>query len=146
MPTVSVPQRYGRPYTLAENPRLLLEIKVQSKSSYFRVSELRKMQRCTVSQTDPATKVTHVYEGVGLEQLIPTLSEGEGIQIDFGSRHNVTTVLKRELDSQVKPMVVDKIDGKEPSGRTPFLFLVKPRSEPMERISDINCIAVRSSQ
>jgi len=79
----------ARPYTLAENPRLLLEIKVQSKSSYFRVSELRKMQRCTVTETDPATKVTHLYEGVGLEQLIPTLSEGEGIQIEFGSRHAV---------------------------------------------------------
>ena len=90
--------------------------------------------------------MTHVYEGVGLEQLIPTLSEGEGIQIEFGPRHAVMTVLMRELDSQVRPMVVDKIDGKEPSGRTPFLFLVKPRSKPVERISDINCIAVRSSQ
>jgi hypothetical protein len=56
--------------------------------------------------------VTHVYEGVGLEQLIPTLSEGEGIRIEFGPRHAVITVLMRELDSQVKPMVVDKIDGR----------------------------------
>jgi hypothetical protein len=102
-----------------------------------------------VTQTDPTTKVAHVYEGVGLEQLIPTLSsasEGEGIQIEFGSRHAVMTVLMRELDSQVKPIVVDKIDGKELSGRTPFSLLVKPRGKPVERISDINCIAVRSSQ
>ena len=146
-PTASCPQRYGRPYTLADNPQLLLEIKVQSKSSYFRVSELRKMQRCVVTQTDPATKVSHVYEGVSLDQLIPNLSfasEGESIQIEFGSRHSVMTVSLRELDSQVKPIVVDKIDGKELSGRTPFSFLVKPRGKPVETISDINCITRRS--
>ena len=65
-PTALVPQRYGRPYTLAENPRLLLQIKVQNKSRYFRASDLRKMHRSVVTLTDATANASHVYEGVAL--------------------------------------------------------------------------------
>ena len=146
-PTASVPQRYGRPYNLAEKPQLLLQIKVQAKSEYFRVSTLRTMQRSVVTQTDPVTNVSHVYEGVSLEKLIPTLasaSGGQSIQIEFGSHHTVK-VLVTEVDFQVKPIVVDKVDGKELSGYTPFYFVVKQRGKPLETIPDVECIAVRSS-
>ena len=148
LPATAFAQRYGRPFSLAEDPQLLLQIKVQNKSHYFRAADFRKLRQSSVTESDPQTKATHTYEGVTLEQLVPAtglLVPGERIDVEFGS-HQSRSISDTDLDSQVKPMVVDKIDGKEPSGRTPFLFLVKPRGKPMERISDINCIAVRSSQ
>ena len=144
-PTASVPQRYGRPYNLAEKPQLLLQIKVQAKSQYFRVSTLRTMQRSVVTQIDSVTNVSHVYEGVSLEKLIPILaSGGQSIQIEFGS-HRTVKLLLTEIDFQVEPIVVDKVDGKELSGYTPFCFVVKLRGKPVETIPDVECIAVKSS-
>ena len=70
-PVALMCQRYGRPYTLAESSQLLLQVKVQNESHYFRVSELRKMQRMSVTPIDPATPMSHVYEGVALDQLAP---------------------------------------------------------------------------
>jgi len=142
-PSGAVSQRYGRPYSLAENPQTLLQVKVANKSRYFRVSELRKMKRSVVAQTDFETKASHVYEGVALELLVRSpdlVSGGETIQIDFGS-HQTLTISGIDLDTAANLIVVDTVDGKPLSGHVPFYFLVKSRGKP---ITDVECITVKS--
>jgi hypothetical protein len=46
-------------------------------------------------------------------------------------------ILLKELDPQVRPMVVDKVDGRELSGYVPFYLVVKPRSKPIKTISEV---------
>jgi hypothetical protein len=145
-PATSAPQRYGRPYTLAENPQLLLQIKTQNQNRYFHPSDLQKMQRTAVTLTDPMTKASHVYAGVALEQLISakTLAlEGESIEIQFGSRQTIR-ISRMDLDSQTKPMVVDTVDGKQLSGYAPYYVVMKLRGKPAETIGDVQCIAIKS--
>ena len=141
-PSSAISQRYGRPYTLAENPQILLQIRVANKSRYFRVSELRRMKRSIVTQIDSATKSVHVYEGVALELLVPSadlVSEGGNIRIDFGS-HQTLTVSGIDLDTAAKLVVIDTVDGKPLSGHVPFYFLAKSRDKP---IIDVECITVK---
>jgi hypothetical protein len=54
------------------NPRLLLQIKYKKTRLYFRVSDLQKKPRSIVKMADPAIGLSHVYEGVSVEQLVPT--------------------------------------------------------------------------
>lgn len=146
-PATSAPQRYGRPYTLAENPQLLLQIRVQNQSRYLHLSDLRKMQRITVTLTDPMTKASHLYEGVALEQLIsakPVVLQGESIEIQFGSRQTIK-IPRMDLDSQSTPMVIDTVDGKRLSGYAPYYVVIKLRGKPAETIADVQCIAIKSS-
>jgi len=146
-PATSAPQRYGRPYTLAENPQLLLQIRVQNQSRYFHLSDLRKVQRTAVTLTDPLTNASHVYEGVALERLISAKAvafEGESIEIQFGS-HQTIRISRMDLDSQTKPMVIDTVDGKQLSGYAPYDVLIKLRGKPAETIADVQCIAIKSS-
>jgi hypothetical protein len=92
-PAALMAQRYGRPYTLAENPQLLLEIRVQKLDRYFRVSDLKKMQRSSVTLTDPATNRSHVYVGVALDQLVPNTAyslQSGSIEVEFDSRKTLT--------------------------------------------------------
>src|SRR5215469_100519 len=120
-PGTSAPQRYGRSYTLTENPQLLLQIKAQNQVRYFHPYDLRKMQRTVVNLTDPKTKASHVYEGVALDQLVPLkafASEGESIEIQFGS-HQITRISGVDLESQTKLVVIDTVDGKQLSGYAP---------------------------
>ena len=141
-PTALLPQRYGKPYTLAQNPQLLLQIRVQKTRLYFRTSDLRKMQRSVVTITDPTTNTSHVYEGVALELLVPSadlVSEGGNIRIDFGS-HQTLTVSGIDLDTAAKLVVIDTVDGKPLSGHVPFYFLAKSRDKP---IIDVECITVK---
>jgi hypothetical protein len=140
-------QRYGRPYSLAEDPQLLLQIKVQNKSRYFRPADLRKMQASVVTESDPATKATHVYEGVALEQLVPAgnlATPGERIEIGFGS-HQSVSISQADLDTQVKPMVVYTVDGKQLSGHAPYDVVLKARGKPVETIANVACITVKQS-
>jgi hypothetical protein len=147
-PAAAFSQRYGRPYSLAEDPQLLLQIRVDNKSRYLRASDLRKMQPSVVTESDPATKTTHIYEGVTLDQLVPAAalaSQGERIAIDFGSHQNIT-ISALDLDSQIKPMVVYLVDGKPISGHAPYYFVIKSRGKPVETIAGVQCIAVEPSR
>ena len=146
-PATSSPQRYGRPYTLAENSQLLLQIKVQNQSLYFHLSDLRKMQRTAVTLTDPMTKASHVYEGVALERLISAKAfalEVESIEIQFGSRQTIR-ISGMDLDSQTKPMVIDTVDGKQLSRYARYYVVIKLRGKPAETIADVQCITIKSS-
>ena len=55
------------------------------------------MQPSMVTESDPATKATHIYEGVPLEQLVPTNSPGERLRIEFGA-HQISTISGADLD------------------------------------------------
>ena len=144
-PTASVPQRYGRPYTLAENPQVLLEIRVQKQDRYFRVSDLRKMQRSAVTVTDPATNTSHVYEGVALDQLVPNTAlrlQGGSIEIAFGS-HKTLTIFGIDLDPQTKLIVVDTVDGEQLSGHVPYYLVTRSRGKPQQTIIGVQCITIK---
>jgi hypothetical protein len=54
------------------NPSLLLQLKYEKTRLYFSASELRKKPRSNIILTDPATGLTHLYEGVSVEQLVPS--------------------------------------------------------------------------
>lgn len=147
-PAAAAPQRYGRPYSLAEAPTLLLEVQVQNKSHYFRPADLRKMQRAIVTQTDPTTKASHVYEGVALEQLVPGMSlasASERIEIEFGS-HQTAVISGIDLDLQVKPMIVDKVDGNLLSGHAPYCLIVKSQGKAVERLADVQRVVVKTTK
>ena len=148
IPTAAFSQRYGRPYGLVNDPQLLLQISVESKSRYFRAADLRKMRPSVVTQSDLATKTTHIYEGVTLEQLVPAIalaSPGERLKIEFGS-HQISIISGMELDSQVKPMVVYLVDGKPIPGHAPYYLVIKFRGQPLETIVGVECIAVEASR
>ncbi len=148
IPTAAFSQRYGRPYNLVNDPQLLLQIRVESKGRYFRAADLSKMRPSVVTQSDLATKTTHIYEGVTLEQMVPATalaSPGERLKIEFGS-HQISIISGMELDSQVKPMVVYLVDGKPISGPTPFYFVIKFRGKPLETIVGVECITVEASR
>jgi len=142
-----MPQRYGRPYSLAENPQLLLEIRVQKDERYFRVADLRKMQRSTRTLTDPATNASHVYQGVALDQLVPNTAlhlQSGSIEIEFDS-HKTVTILETDLDPQTRLLVVDTVDGKPLSGRAPYYLLTRSRGKPQQTITDVQRITIKSS-
>jgi hypothetical protein len=144
MPAAAAPQRYGRPFSLAEAPTLLLEVRVQNRSHYFRPADLRKLQRCVVTQNDPATKTSHVYEGVALEQLLPGTNfalQGQRIEIEFGS-HQTAIISGTDLDLRTKPMIVDKVDGNFLSGHTPYYFLAKSQGKAVEALADVQRVVL----
>ena len=144
-PTELLPQRYGRPYTLAENPQLLLQIRVGNQSRYFRASDLRKLQRSVVTVTDSTTNTSHVYEGVALEQLVPSPAlalEGGSIEIEYDTHKKLQT----DFSPQTTLIVIDTVDGKLLSGYAPYYFVEKPRGGPTQTISNVKCITVRSSR
>jgi len=150
-PAAVLPQRYGRPrpYTLADNSPLYLEIKVQDKSHYISPWDLQKMPRSTVTLIDPVTKTSHIYQGVALDRLAPETAAASGsgagsIQIDFGS-HRTLTLSGTDLDPKAKLIVIDTVDGKPLPGRVPYYLLEKPRGKPLEKITDVRCITVKPS-
>ena len=146
-PTELLPQKYGRPYTLAENPQLLLQIRVGNKSRYFRASDLRKLQRSVVTATDSTTNTSHVYEGVALEQLVPRsalTSEGGSIEIEYDN-HKRLIIPQTDFGSQAKLIVIDTMDGKLLSGYAPYYFAEKPPGKPSQTIANVRCITVKSS-
>jgi len=148
LPTAAFSQRYGRPYSLVNDQQVLLQVRVENKSRYFRAADLRKMQPSVVTQSDLATKATHIYEGVTLEQLVPLnalASSGERLRIEFGS-HQISTISAADLDIQVKPMVVYLVDGKPISGAVPYYLVIKFRGKPVETMVGVDCIAVEASR
>lgn len=144
VPTAAMPQRYGRPYGLAAIPQLLLQVSVQKKSHYFSVYDLRKMPRSVVTETDPTTNQTHVYEGVALETITTLSSQGESIEIEYGS-HQTMTISGNDLDTQTKCIVVDTIDGRPLPAYSPYDFVAKFRGKPVVIIVNIRSIRVGAS-
>jgi hypothetical protein len=144
-PAMVLAQRYGRPYTLAESPQLLLEIRVEKSHRYFRVADLRKMPRVVVTETDPVTKQKHVYEGVALGQLLSNTAlggPGESIEIDFGKRQ-MLMLAGTDLDTQGKAIVADTVDGRALTGEAPYYLVVKVRNKAEQAIPNVQCITVR---
>jgi hypothetical protein len=145
-PVAAMSQRYGRPYSLADNPQLILEVKVENEHRYFKLSDLRKMQRSTVTIADPVTGTSHVLEGVALERLVPNAAwnaPGESIEIEFGADKTLTIAAK-DLDPQTKLIVVDTVDGKPLSGTAPYYLVTKPRSRPEQAIAHVRCITLKA--
>jgi hypothetical protein len=148
IPTVSVAQRYGRPYSMAESPQILLLVKVDKNHHYFRPADLRRMQRAVVTQTDPITNSSHTYEGVPLEQLVSNAVlalPGEVIEIEFDS-HQTLTISGPDLDLQTKPIIADTVDGKPLSGDAPYCFVAKARYKPVQTITGVQTITIKSSR
>ncbi len=148
LPTAAFSQRYGRPYSLVNDPQLLLQISVKSESRYFRAADLRKMRPSVVTLSDPVTKTAHLYEGVTLEQLLPATvlaSPVERLKIEFGS-HQISTVSGVELDPQVKPMIVYLVDGKPISDHAPYYLVLKFRGKALETIVGVESIVVEASR
>jgi hypothetical protein len=147
IPTVSMAQRYGRPYSLAESPQILLLVKAEKNHHYFRPSDLRKMPRTAVTETDPATNTPHTYEGVALDQLLPGTvfsSPGEAIEIEFDS-HRTLTLSTNDLDLQSKPIIADTVDGKPLTGDAPYCLVAKPRSKAVQKINEVQTITLKSA-
>ena len=146
-PVVAMSQRYGRPYSLADNPQLILEVRVEKEHRYFRLTDLRKMQRSFVTVADPATGTSHVFEGVALERLVPSAAwsaPGESIEIQCGADKTLT-IAANDLDPQTKLIVVDTVDGKPLSGAAPYYLVTKPRSRPEQAIAHVRCITLKSA-
>lgn len=147
VPTATMAQRYGRPYSLAESPQILLLVKAEKNHHYFRPSDLRKLPRATVTETDPATNVTHTYEGVALDQLLPgtvLTSPNEVIEVEFDT-HRTVTLSTADLDLQSKPMIADTVDGKALTGESPYCFVAKPRSKAVQKIGEVETVTIKSA-
>jgi hypothetical protein len=147
IPTASMAQRYGRPYSLAESPQILLLVKAEKNHHYFRPSDLHKLPRTTVTETDPATNVAHTYEGVALDQLLPGAvisSPGEVIEVEYGS-HQTLTIPGNELDAQAKTVVADTVDGKPLTGDAPYCFVLRSRYKGFQKINEVQTITIKSS-
>jgi hypothetical protein len=129
------------------NPRLLLQIKYEKIRLYFRASDLQKKPRSIVKITDPATGLSHVYEGVSVEDLVPTgVLNHESGSLEVSSEHKQkTTILCRIVDFQTTPIVADKVDGKKLTGYVPYYFVVKSRQGGESTLRDVKQITVKAS-
>ena len=147
IPTAAMPQRYGRPYSLASIPQLLLQVSAQKKTHYFSVYDLEKMPRSILADNDPNTNQTHVYEGVALDRLVPTSghhSKDERVDIEYGS-HQRLTIPGSALDTSTELIVVDTVDGKRLSADAPYSLVAKFPRKPALRISGVHRVDVRIS-
>lgn len=145
IPNAAMPQRYGRPYGLAEIPQLLLRVSVQKKTHYFSVYDLQKMPRSVVTETNLRTKQTHVYEGVDLGQLvaITTLNSGsETVEIEFGS-HQTQTIPGIDLDTRTTLIVADTVDGKPISQNVPYDLVTVFHGRPTLVLNNVRSISVK---
>jgi hypothetical protein len=147
LPTACMAQRYGRPYTLAESPQILLLVKAEKNHHYFRPSDLHKLPRATLTETDPVTHTVRTYEGVPLDQLLPGTvlsTPGELIEVDFGS-HQRLTIPGNELDTQAKALIADTVDGKPLTGDAPYCLVLKSRSKGFQAINAVQTVTIKSS-
>lgn len=143
-PCESFGQRGGaHPSGSLKLPQLLLQLRVNGKRLYFRISDLKKMQRSVVVLPDPATRVTHRYEGVDLEKLILKTAHEKSKVIEIFTNSHQTI---RILDTTAQPIVVDTVDGKALTGYAPYYFIAKTRqgnSEPMKGVKEIDILPAK---
>lgn len=146
IPSACAAQRYGRPYTVAQSPQILLLIKTEKNHHYLRPADLHKMPRTVVTAVDPVTNLPHTYAGVALEQLLPSggLAPNELIEIE-SSNHKTITIRASDLDSQSRAIIADTIDGKPLFGDAPYWFVAKSPYKGLQKVSDVETITVKSS-
>jgi len=92
-----------------------------------------------VTEVDPGTNVSHIYEGVALDQVVPSsvlASPGEQIEVEFGS-HQTLTISAIEVDTSAKAIIADTIDGKPLSGDTPYWLVFKSRDRGLQKIINV---------
>jgi len=145
-------QRHGRAdaiqnYVGRRPPVLLLQIKVGKNRTYFRTADLKKVQRSVASVADPITGITHKYEGVDVEALIPngvSDSKSGTIKVSFGSREHLA-VAETDLDPGSKILVADTVDGKAINGYVPYDCLLKTRQDKTAILENVRLIDLESS-
>lgn len=145
IPTVAMSQRYGRPYSLVgPSPRLFLEVSVGNKNEYLRDSALRKMPHSNVTETNPTTNQTHVYEGVALDHLVPKdfTSAGEIVEIEYGS-HQKQIISANDLGTRTKLIIVDTVDGEPICRYAPYDFVAEFRGKPTLTIIGVYRVSVK---
>lgn len=106
------------------------------------------MPRSVVTETDPTTSQTHVYEGVALDQLVPitTLNPGsETVEVEFGS-HQAQTFSGNDLETRTKLIVVDTVDGRPISPYAPYGVVAEFHGTPALTLIDVRSISVRASK
>jgi hypothetical protein len=146
-------QRYGRADAIenymgvARDPQLLLQIRNEKTRLYFRASDLRKKPRSVVTVTDSATGLSHTYEGVSLDRLLPngTLNPESGTVEVFPEHQHRVTIQCVDVDFQLSPVVADIVDGKKLRGYAPYYFVVKTHEGSAIALQAVHLITVKTS-
>ncbi len=146
-------QRHGRADAIqnymgaARNPQLLLQIRNEKTRLYFRASDLRNKPRSVVTMTDSVTGLSHTYEGVRLERLVPngTVIPGSGTLEVFPEHQRKVTIQCSDADFQATPLVADIVDGKKLTGCAPYYFVVKTREGSARALQAVHLIVVKTS-
>ena len=130
------------------NPSLLLQLKYEKTRLYFSASELRKKLRSNIILTDPATGLTHLYEGVSVKQLVPsgTLNHVSGSLEAFAEHQQELTVLCSDIDFQTTPLVADTVDGKALTGYVPYYLVVKTHQGFVSPLRNVKLIEIKTSR
>ena len=134
-PIGAVGQRHGRGDSVQNymkslkpaNPQLSLYLETGHKWIYFHMTDLQKMKRATVTAIDPRTKKAKSYEGVSLEELVPSAYTHHTFTVfkEFWAFRDKRAVRSADLDMSSKMIVADTINGKRNAGDDPFYFVGK---------------------
>jgi hypothetical protein len=132
---------------VARNPQLLLQIRSEKTRLYFRASDLRKKPRSVVTVTDSVTGLSHTYEGVSLERLLPNgnLNPESGTVEVFPEHQHKVSIQCGDVDFQLSPMVADIVDGKKLTGYAPYYFVVKTHEGSASALQTVHLITVKTS-
>ena len=105
------------------------------------------MPRSVVTETNPTTSQTHVYEGVALDQLVVITTPNPGsetVEIEFGS-HQTQTISGNDLEAREKLIVVDTVDGRPISRYAPYDVVAEFQGKPALTLIDVRSINVRAT-
>ena len=140
-------QRMGNYRHGSTHPVLLLQLRVDNHRSYFRPTELLRMSRKVIQETDARKGVTHRYEGVELQNLASNndVRKADSIQIslDNGKKQRLS---KTELDSVTLLLVADTVDGKRLTGYAPYTLVLKTKTDSAQTFQGVHCIAITYAQ
>lgn len=130
----SFAQRHGRADSVQNynsshrngNPMLNVRFKSAKTWSYFRLSDLLKMDRVTACVVDPKTHLKNVYEGVALQKIVPGTTNHKVEVFRSGLAFKDHRVLiERALSLQDKLIVADTLNGRRLEISHPFSLIVK---------------------
>ena len=124
------------------NPRLLLQIKYAKKRLYYRLSDLQKKPRLTLTLLDSSSGQSHVYEGVSIEHLAPAgaLSRESGTLEVSPEHKKKLNIICANVDFQTTPIVADRVDGKRLTGYVPYNLVVKARQGFSDSVQNVSLI------
>ena len=127
---------------------MLLQLKYENKRLYFRTSDLRKQPRSTITLTDPATGLTHLYEGVNVDELVPSgvLNRASGSLEAFPEHQQKLMLLCSDIDFQTTPLVADTVDGKTLTGYVPYYLVVKTHQGFAGPLRNVALIEIKTSR